>query len=73
MMSNKVAKQKPKTVAKASEAKFYLYELREHSRDLFGVKPEILDGAFLNVRESQISKAEAKKYIDSFLKREVRK
>ncbi|MGJ9460118.1 hypothetical protein [Oceanobacillus sp. CF4.6] len=52
--------------------KFYLNDLREHSQELFGVKPEVLDGAFLNVKETQITKDEADKMIKDFLKKEVK-
>lgn len=58
------------TTATASE--FFLYELREHSKQLFGVKPEVVDGAFLNVKEQKITKDRAEKLIKDFLKKEVK-
>ena len=56
----------------STEPKFFLHELREHCRTLFDVKPEVFDGVFYNCKESQITKTEAKKKIDTFLKREVK-
>lgn len=55
------------------ESKFYLHELREHSQKLFGVKPEVLDGVFLNTKELQFTKTEVKKRVDAFLKKPVNK
>lgn len=79
MMSKKEVKPKVKPVIKSATTDkvgvsvFYLYDLREHSQELFGVKPEVLDGAFFNVKEAQISKEDAKKYIETFLNKEVGK
>jgi len=53
-------------------SKFPLNDLREHSQELFGVKPEVIDGAFFHVKESQITKDAAQKLIQDFLKREVK-
>lgn len=55
-----------------SEPKFYLHELREHSQKLFGVKPEVFDGAVLGMKDIQATKEEVKKRIDTFLKKEVK-
>ncbi|RJS59148.1 hypothetical protein [Bacillus sp. PK3_68] len=55
-----------------SEPKFYLHELREHSPKLFDVKPEVFDGAVLGMKDIQATKAEVKKRIDAFLKKEVK-
>jgi hypothetical protein len=54
------------------QAEFFLHELREHSKQLFGVKPEVVDGAFLNVKEQKITKEHAQKLITDFLKKEVK-
>lgn len=62
--------EKVKPVVQQSE--FFLHELREHSRQIFGVKPEVVDGAFLHVKEQKITKAHAEKLINDFLKREVK-
>jgi hypothetical protein len=62
-----------KTTTETKEPKFYLHELREHSRTLFKVKPEVFDGVFLNYKKKQITKDEAQKKIDAFLERKVQK
>lgn len=54
------------------EPKFYLHELRQHSQKLFGVKPEVFDGAFFDYKETRATKKEAEKRIQAFLKKEVR-
>ncbi|WP_153732532.1 hypothetical protein [Sporosarcina obsidiansis] len=55
----------------SEESLFYIHQLREHSRELFGVKPEVLDGVFRNYPSNQVSKTEAKKRIEEFLKKKV--
>ncbi|EID42859.1 MULTISPECIES: hypothetical protein [Anoxybacillaceae] len=54
------------------EQEFFLYELRQHSQKLFGVKPEVFDGAFFDYKETRATKKEAEKRIQAFLKKEVR-
>ncbi|OTQ85145.1 hypothetical protein BG31_15575 [Bacillus subtilis subsp. subtilis] len=54
------------------ENAFYIKELREHSRELFGVKPEVFDGAIFHVEKNSITKSEAKKLITQFLQKEVK-
>ncbi|WP_309087202.1 hypothetical protein [Domibacillus sp.] len=54
------------------EAAFPLYQLREHSQELFGVKVEIFDGVFHGAKETEMTKTEAKRRITAFLKREVK-
>lgn len=61
----------PKSVNQ--ESLFYIHELRENSRELFNVKPEVLDGVFFNAKKLRWSKAEVKKKIDAFLKKPVNK
>ncbi len=56
-----------------SETLFYIHELREHSRELFDVKPEVLDGVFARTKEIQVTKGEAKRRIDKFLKKTIGK
>lgn len=46
--------------------------LREHSRDLFGVNGEILDGAFYNQPKQAMTIGEAKEKVKAFLKKEVK-
>lgn len=45
-------------------------ELLEHAEVLFGVKPEVLAGA-LHGKETGLTIAEAKSFLDKFLKRKV--
>ncbi|MEK4388191.1 hypothetical protein MHI19_01205 [Bacillus sp. FSL M7-1004] len=54
------------------ENAFYIKDLREHSRELFGVKPEVFDGALFHVETDRITKSEAKKLIAQFLQKEVK-
>ncbi|AMM89701.1 hypothetical protein UP15_12150 [Bacillus pumilus] len=53
------------------EAAFSFEALKEHSKELFGVKPEILEGALFYIKDRPITKTEAKKQIDAFLSKEV--
>ena len=46
--------------------------LQKHCKELFGVEPEVFDGAFYGVVE-EVTKEEAQKKIDAFLKKEVTK
>jgi len=61
-----------KETVKKTENEFFLHDLRKHSQELFGVKPEVLDGAFLNVTEKKLTKSKAKGLIQGFLKKEVK-
>lgn len=72
----KILKPKPEPAiaqSKPVESSFYVYELREHSRKLFGVRPEVLDGALFDYSETQITKSEAEKRIRAFMAQEVKK
>lgn len=67
----KAAKKEPvKPVS--SEPQFHLHQLREHSRELFGVKPEVFDGVFAKAKETMTTKSEAESRIKAFLKKEVK-
>ncbi|MGE8207680.1 hypothetical protein ACQKP0_24735 [Heyndrickxia sp. NPDC080065] len=68
-----MAKNENKNNTVGKEQKFYLNELREHCRTLFDVKPEVFDGAFFNCKDEQVTKEEAQKRIEAFLKKEVKK
>ncbi|GAB2558204.1 hypothetical protein [Gracilibacillus alcaliphilus] len=68
--SGKTTVSTAKTIKKETE--FPLYELREHSRELFGVKPEVFDGAFLNYKNGQATKKQAENLVKSFLNKEVK-
>lgn len=70
-MDGKNKKESRERVVKEAQ-EFPLHELRAHSQDLFGVKPEILDGAFLNCKEANISKTDAESRIKTFLNKEVK-
>ncbi|WP_404407732.1 hypothetical protein [Jeotgalibacillus malaysiensis] len=66
-------KETKSTVSKtAAETKFDLYELRAHSKELFGVKPEVFDGAMSKVKVTQMTKTEAKQRISQMLKKGVK-
>jgi hypothetical protein len=54
------------------EQKFDIIALRKHCRELFGVQPEVFDGAFALETRREFSKEEAKEKIDNFLKKEVK-
>jgi hypothetical protein len=68
-MTNKAEETKKET---GKETAFPLYQLREHSRELFNVKPEVFDGAFATAKEETITKSEAKSRINAFLKKGVK-
>ncbi|MEC3653955.1 hypothetical protein P9148_02335 [Bacillus siamensis] len=46
-------------------------DLTKHAKELFGVKPEILQGALFGVKQKQMTKAQAQTYIQAFLTKEV--
>ncbi|MCY8503932.1 hypothetical protein MOD00_20920 [Bacillus inaquosorum] len=60
------------TKKEKAENAFYIKDLREHSRELFGVKSEVFDGALFHVHKTSITKSEAKKLITQFLQKEVK-
>lgn len=53
------------------EPGFSFEALKEHSKELFGVKPEILEGALFYIKDQPITKTEVKKQINAFLSKEV--
>ncbi|TES56186.1 hypothetical protein E2L07_05730 [Halalkalibacterium halodurans] len=71
-MSEETKPKENKRSTKPPEAKFYLHELREHSRELFGVKPEVFDGALFDCKEIQITKSDAERRIRAFLNKEAK-
>ncbi|MDL0428643.1 hypothetical protein ABEQ76_02445 [Bacillus velezensis] len=63
---------KKKNAAAAERAVLYdTADLTKHAKELFGVKPEILQGALFGVKQKQMTKAQAKSYIEAFLTQEV--
>ncbi|MGG7222854.1 hypothetical protein ACQXR1_21675 [Bacillus sp. ATD] len=60
------------TKKEKAENAFDIKDLREHSRELFGVRPEVFDGALFHVETERITKSEAKKLIAQFLQKEVK-
>lgn len=60
----------PKPVQKAAPAatKYRAADLKEHSRELFGVKTYVFAGAFYGKEQSSVTKEEAQKIIDNYLK-----
>lgn len=71
-MSKKAIKKVQPPVKKAVEPELYIHELREHCSELFGVKPEVLDGAFFKYKHKKITKTEASKLIEGFLNKGVK-
>jgi hypothetical protein len=59
-----MAKQEP-----APAPKYKLAELRENSKAVFGVRPEVLDGALYGQTAEEYTKDEVKAALDKFLKR----
>lgn len=70
-VSKKTNTEAKKAPQEEREALFYIKDLREHAKELFGIKPEVLDGALFHVKEEQISKPEASQLIQTFLAKEV--
>ena len=67
-----VGKQQTNTSKDKDSITFPLSELSKHSRELFGVNPEVLAGAFYDAKSDDLfSKEEAKVKIEKFLKKEV--
>lgn len=60
--------EQPEVIQEAATFKIGL--LREHCKELFGVQPEIFDGAFYDV-SGTFSKEEADKRIKLFLNKKV--
>lgn len=81
-MSTTKQQKKPEEVKKETVAsiapvsykdiEYPLEELRKHSRKVFGVKPEVFDGAFFSTKKHTSTKREAEKLIRSYLKKEVK-
>ena len=55
----------------ADKTKFPISQLRAHCQELFGVSPVVFDGAFFGA-QGEMTKDEAKKRIDAWLKKEVK-
>ncbi|QII48580.1 hypothetical protein G3M81_07455 [Bacillus paralicheniformis] len=70
-VSKKTKTEAKKAPQEEREALFYIEDLREHAKELFGIKPEVLDGALFHVKEKRISKLEASQLIQTFLAKEV--
>lgn len=71
-VNKKVNETQKKPVKKNLEPEFYIYQLREHSREEFGVKPEVLDGALFRCKEVKLTKTKVKELIKAFLNKEVK-
>ncbi|HFL0606054.1 TPA: hypothetical protein ACGX6L_002133 [Listeria monocytogenes] len=54
------------------ETQFSVEQLKEHSRAIFGVQSEVVDGALFDYAGEQITKKEAGNLIDSFLRKVVK-
>lgn len=55
----------------STELKFNIAALRKHCKELFGVEPEVFDGAFY-AQTGEFTKQEAQTKIEQFLKKEVK-
>lgn len=55
----------------AEEAKFPIEQLRAHCQELFDVSQMVFDGALFGA-QGELTKKEAKKQIESWLKKEVK-
>lgn len=63
MMATKKRKQKMLFILRICESTV---------ESLFGVRPEVFDGALFHVHKTSITKSEAKKLITQFLQKEVK-
>ena len=59
--------------APAADPTYPLAELKANSKALFGVQPEVIDGALYNNAQQEFSVSELGKIINTFLKRKVAK
>ncbi|WGV96731.1 hypothetical protein QI003_06820 [Bacillus stercoris] len=65
-------KQQKKAVhTECREALFDTADLIKHAKELFGVKPDILQGALFGVDQTRMTKSEANELIQTFLNKEV--
>jgi hypothetical protein len=55
----------------AEKVKFPIEQLRAHCQELFEISQVVFDGAFFDVK-GDMTKEDAKKRIDSWLKKEVK-
>ncbi|MED5020197.1 hypothetical protein P9847_23290 [Paenibacillus chibensis] len=55
------------------EPRYVLAELKEHAQELFGVKAEVMTGAFYQAEEERLSVTEARTKIEQFMKAKVEK
>ncbi|MBC1824228.1 hypothetical protein [Listeria seeligeri] len=54
------------------ETQFSIKQLKEHSRAVFGVKREIIEGALFDYKKEKITKTEASNLIKKFLQKVVK-
>ncbi|MGF7533556.1 hypothetical protein AAGG74_07405 [Bacillus mexicanus] len=69
MTKNK--QQKKAVQTESREALFDTADLIKHAKELFGVKPDILQGALFGVDKTYMTKSEARQLIQTFLTKEV--
>lgn len=61
-----------KKIKSVKTSTFDVASFREHSQELFGVKPEVIDGVFFNAKNGEkFTKEEAKRKVEAFLRRKV--
>ncbi|WP_235011072.1 hypothetical protein [Listeria monocytogenes] len=54
------------------ETQFSVEQLKENSRVIFGVQPEVIDGALFDYTGEQITKTKARNLINNFLQKVVK-
>ena len=60
------------TVAAAPEQSYSLAELKANAKAIFGVQPEVIDGALYGNAKQEFTVSEMTKLINTFLKRKVK-
>lgn len=60
-----------KKLTSEAAQKYSREEILSHAEALFGVKPEVVDGALHGNAQTEFTVDEVRKLIDSFLKRRV--
>ncbi|MGG1245944.1 hypothetical protein [Bacillus spizizenii] len=65
-------KQQKKAVhTESREALVDTADLIKHAKELFGVKPDILQGALFGMEQTRMTKSEANQLVQTFLNKEV--
>ncbi|MYL45054.1 hypothetical protein GLV94_05315 [Virgibacillus halodenitrificans] len=62
---------KQKKQDQPKESTYTRADLAKHSKQAFGVSPEVVIGALSTSKQEEFTKSEAKQAIDNFMKRKV--